>query len=105
MYSRSVGTMPSAMRCLKFQLPEIVGSWESCQGSPDVRVFRNFSRKGGGIWVEFTYKNPKVVYLCPVKDLFGVRYFNLFGRIGIAYDSEHDILMLSPYGEYQRADD
>ena len=105
MYSRSVGTMPSAAECLSFRLQEIVGSWESCQGSPDVRVLRNFIRKGGGIWVEFTYKNPEAVYLCPIKGVFGIWYFNLFGRVGMAYDSERDILMLSLYGAYKRTDD
>ena len=94
--------MPSAMECLDFRLSQVAGRWESCEGGPAVRIFRNLSRKGGGIWIEVIYKNPQVSYSRPFKGLFGLWYFNFFGRVGMAYDSRRDILTLSLYGDYKR---
>ncbi|KAA6319932.1 hypothetical protein EZS27_030228, partial [termite gut metagenome] len=37
--------------------------------------------------------------------VFGIRYFDLFGRVGIAYDGERDVLLLSVYGEYIRVEE
>jgi len=40
-----------------------------------------------------------------VKEVFGVRYFDLYGRVEIAYDGEREILLLSDYGEYIREEE
>jgi len=99
-----IGTDPLAAPWLDFPLREIAGSWISPQGAPDVRIFRLRSRKNGGLWLEVTYSNPQAVYSRPVRDMFGIRYFDLYGRVGIAYDAERDVLLLSTYGEYVRAE-
>jgi hypothetical protein len=103
MFRTCNGTDPFAAR-LDFPLRDITGHWVSIEGAPQVRVFRNETRRGGGIWLELTYNNPQAVYSRPVKDVFGIRYFDLFGRVGIAYDGERDVLLLSVYGEYIRVE-
>ena len=103
MFNKSIGTKPEAARWLEFPLREITGTWVSPEGAPPVRIYRNDTRKGGGIWLELTYNNPQAVFSRPVKNWFGIRYFDLFGRVGMAYDAERDVLMLSIYGQYVRA--
>jgi hypothetical protein len=70
-----------------------------------VRIFRNDARKNGGLWLELTYNNPQAIYSCPVKEVSGVRCFDLYGRVGIACDGERDVLLLSDCGEYIRAEE
>ena len=103
MFRKSVGTDELAATWLDFTLREITGRWVSPEGAPSVRIFRNRKQKNGGLWLELTYNNPQAVFSSPIKDMFGVRYFDLFGRIGLAYDAERDVLQLSAYGEYVRA--
>ena len=73
--------------------------------APAVRIYRNTSRKRGGIRLRLTYNNPQVVCDCTVYCLFGLYYIDLYGRIGIAYDREREVLLLSAFGEYVRAED
>lgn len=103
MFRKSVGTEELAATWLDFALREITGRWVSRERAPSVRIFRNRKQKNGGLWLELTYNNPQAVFSCPIKDMFGVRYFDLFGRIGLAYDAEREVLQLSAYGEYIRA--
>lgn len=98
-------TDPQIVSWLDFPLRDITGRWVSSEGTPTVRIFRNTTRKNGGLWLELTYNNPQAVYSRPVKDVFGVRYFDLYGRVGIAYDAEREVLLLSDFGEYIRADE
>ncbi|SBV91013.1 conserved hypothetical protein [uncultured Dysgonomonas sp.] len=37
--------------------------------------------------------------------MFGLYYIDLYGRIGIAYDREREVLLLSAFGEYVREED
>lgn len=99
------GTDPKIVSWLDFPLRDITGRWVSSEGAPTVRIFRNDARKNGGLWLELTYINPQAVYSRPVKGVFGVRYFDLFGRVGIAYDAEREVLLLSAFGEYIRVDE
>jgi hypothetical protein len=101
MYRKATGADPLTERWLDFTVRDIMGTWVSREGMPKVRVYRNTARKGGGYWMELTY-NPQAVFTRPIIRLFDVRYFDLYGRIGIAYDAERDKLLLSHYGEYER---
>jgi hypothetical protein len=105
MFSTGNGTDPQIVLWLDFPLRAITGRWVSSEGAPSVRIFRNDARKNGGLWLELTYNNPQAVYSRPVKEVSGVRYFDLYGRVGIAYDRERDVLLLSDYGEYIRAEE
>lgn len=105
MFRTGNGTDPQAAPWLDFPLRDITGRWVSPEGVPTVRIFRNGVRKNGGLWLELTYNNPQVVYSRPVKNVSGLRYFDLYGRVGIACDEERDVLLLSIYGEYIRADE
>lgn len=88
-----------------FHLWEITGRWVSRDGAPAVRVYRNTSRKRGGIRLRLTYNNPQVVCDCTLYSVFGLYYTDLYGRIGIAYDREREVLLLSAFGEYVRAEE
>lgn len=88
-----------------FHLREITGRWVSLDGAPAVTVYRNISRKRGSIRLCLTYNNPQVVCDCTVCCVFGLYYIELYGRIGIAYDREREVLLLSVFGEYVRAED
>lgn len=105
MFRTSYGTDPKIVSWLDFSLRDITGRWVNPEGAPAVRIFRNNTRKNGGLWLELTYNNPQAVYSRPVKEVFGVRYFDLYGRVGIAYDGERDVLLLSDYGEYIREEE
>lgn len=87
---------------LDFSMREITGRWVSVEGAPAVRIYRNTSRKGGGIRLCLTYNNPLVVCDCTVYCVFGQHFIDLYGRIGIAYDREHEVLHFSAFGEYVR---
>lgn len=88
-----------------FNLREITGRWVSTSGAPAVNIYRNTSRKRGGIRLKLTYNNPQVVCDCTMYCMFGLHYIDLYGRIGIAYDREREVLMLSVFGEYVRAEE
>lgn len=55
MYRKCIGSDPTAAR-LDFALYEVAGEWESRSGSPRVRIYRNPGRRGGGFYVEVSYK-------------------------------------------------
>ena len=98
-----IGTDPQVRLWLRFSRWEITGCWVSPDGAPGLRIFRRQNYKNGGLWLEVTYSNPQAVYLRPIRSASGLRYFDLYGRVGIAYDPERDVLLLSTYGEYIRA--
>lgn len=102
MFSKCNISYPCAVH-LDFDLWEITGRWVSLDGMPAVTVYRNTSRKRGGIRLCLTYNNPQVVCDCTVYCVFGQYYIDLYGRIGIAYDREREMLLLSSFGEYVRA--
>ena len=56
MYRKCIGSDPTAAR-LDFALYEVAGEWESRSGSPRVRIYRNPGRRGGGFYVEVSYKD------------------------------------------------
>lgn len=104
MYSTSNGNSPNGAM-LDFPLWEVKGSWESREGSPKVRIYRNTRCKHGGYYVALSY-DEHTVFHCPIRKRYGgVRYFNLYGSIGLAYDSSRDILQLSEYGNYYRVEE
>lgn len=86
-----------------FPLRDVVGRWVSRNGNgrmPQVQIIhmgKHYYR------LLFSY-DPQTVYYRPVQQWWGVASFYLYGRVGLAYDAERDILTLSEYGEYQRAD-
>jgi hypothetical protein len=71
-----------------------------------VRIFQSRRSRSGGYYVEFTYRTGHT-YRRPIKKwwCWSVRYFNLYGFVGLAYDPERDVLQLSHYGDYYRAKD
>lgn len=85
-------------------MPEIVGRWRSRGGAPEVKICRNESRKGGSYRVEFAY-DENTVLLRPVKQYWGIRYFDMYGWIRITYDNERDVLNLTGYGDYYREEE
>lgn len=85
-----------------FSMREITGRWVSREGAPAIRIYRNISRKRGGVRLCLTYNNPLAVCDCTVYKVFGTHYIELYGRIEITYDREQDVLLLSSYGEYVR---
>lgn len=87
-----------------FSLRDISGRWKSAAGAPAVSVYRNTCRKSGGFWLELRYSHPHAVFSRPIKNLFGQYYINLYGRLDLAYDAERELLQLSSYGTYERAD-
>lgn len=90
---------------LDFRLCDVVGTWESREGAPRIRIYRNSSRKGGGYRLELTYDH-RTRFALPIRKYWGgIRYFDLYGFIGLAYDAERDVLQLSAYGNYYRTDD
>ena len=88
-----------------FSMREITGRWVSREGAPAISIYRNSSRKKGGIRLCLTYNNPLVVCDCTVYNVFGLHYIELYERIEIAYDWEQEILHLSAFGEYVRQED
>lgn len=83
-----------------FPLKEIVGRWVSLGGSPEVRIVFTGTR----CRLEFSY-DAATVFTCPIRQQWGVTFFYLYGRIKISYDVERDVLVLSDYGEYVRAEE
>jgi hypothetical protein len=88
-----------------FLLEEIRGKWVSCEGAgcgmPSVHIYRT------GVYhhrIEFSY-DARTVFNCPLWHKWGTTSFYLYGRIQLSYDGERDILTLSDYGEFRRAED
>lgn len=89
---------------LDFSLWDVKGSWVSREGAPSVRIYRDTGRMNGGYWVEFAY-DERAVFHCLIKrGIHGLRYFDLYGSVGLAYDPRRDTLHLSAYGDYYRAE-
>ena len=90
---------------LDFRLCDVVGTWESREGAPRIRIYRNSSRKGGGYRLELAY-DRRTRFVLPIRKYWGgIRYFDLYGFVGLAYDAECDVLQLSAYGSYYRTDE
>lgn len=90
---------------LDFRLCDVVGTWESREGAPRIRIYRNSSRKGGGYRLELAY-DRRTRFVLPIRKYWGgIRYFDLYGFVGLAYDAERDVLQLSAYGNYYRTDE
>ena len=100
MYRNDYSWTDSATVKTHFPLREVCGRWVSRCGSPQVRIFFT----GTHYRLEFSY-DPATVFTCPVRRMWGVTFFYLYGRIRISYDAERETLMLSDYGEYFRADE
>lgn len=90
---------------MDFDLWEIIGSWVSLSGAPAVHIYRDTSRKPGSIRLCLTYNHPQAVCDCTVYSVPNMYYINLYGRIGIAYDREREVLLLCAFGEYVRAEE
>ncbi|WP_308601139.1 DUF3876 domain-containing protein [uncultured Dysgonomonas sp.] len=88
-----------------FSMREITGRWVSREGAPAISIYRNISRKKGGIRLCLTYNNPLVVCDCTVYNVFGLHYIELYERIEITYDRKQEILHLSAFGQYVRQED
>ncbi len=80
-------------RCTRWR-----ASGESRSGSPRVRIYRNPGRRGGGFYVEVSYKDG-TRFSRPVRKYWGgIRYFDLYGYVALAYDAGREVLQLSAYG-------
>ncbi len=99
MYSRYIGDPMTAY--LDFRLCDVVGTWESREGAPRIRIYC----KNGGYYLELAY-NCRTRFVRTIHR-YGryIRYFNFCGFVGIAYDAERDVLQLSVYGNYYRTDE
>lgn len=103
MYRRYIGDPMTAH--FDFRLFDVVGTWESREGAPRIRIYRNSSRKGGGYRLELAY-DRRTRFVLPIRKYWGgIRYFDLYGFVGLAYDAERDVLQLSVYGNYYRTDE
>ena len=88
-----------------FPMGEVRGRWVSREGSPGVRILQTRRSRIGGYYLELTYRTGKIYRRLVRKHPTGIRYFDLYGFIGLAYDPERDVLQLSEYGDYDRAED
>lgn len=99
MYSRYIGDPMTAY--LDFRLFDVVGIWESREGAPRIRIYC----KNGRYYLELAY-NRMTRFVLPIRKYWGgIRYFDLYGFVGLAYDAERDVLQLSVYGSYYRTDE
>lgn len=103
MYRKCIGSDPTAAR-LDFALYEVAGEWESRSGSPRVLPgFASTATRDGGFYVEVSYKDG-TRFSRPVRKYWGgIRYFDLYGYVALAYDAGREVLQLSAYGDYYRA--
>ena len=105
MYKRNRSSS-DPLKCQQyFLLEDIRGKWVSCGGDssrmPEVHIYRT------GVFhhrIKFSY-DPNTVFNCPLWHRWGVTLFFLYGRIQLSYDAERDILTLSDYGDYYRAEE
>lgn len=104
MYRDSTGTDYLPEVEMGFSLRDIAGRWQSMGGAPDIRIYRSDERKNGGFFMKFAYKGGDIFHR-PIRQYYGIRYFNLYGFISLAYDAENEVLHLSGYGNYYRAAD
>jgi hypothetical protein len=94
----NAGIEPAGTECI---LRDMAGRWKSGGGEPDIRIYRSGERKNGGFFMEFAYKTGDV-FRRPIRQYFGILYFDLYGLVKLAYDVEHDVLSLSGYGDFYR---
>ena len=71
--------------------------WKSLCGSPDIEIYYDGSR----FRLQFIYKHD-TAFTVPLKQSWGITFFNFYGIIRIAYDDERDMLSLTNEGEYKR---
>lgn len=58
---------------------------------------------GRRFYVEVSYKDG-TRFSRPVRKYWGgIRYFDLYGYVALAYDAGREVLQLSAYGDYYRA--
>lgn len=95
---------PVPVSHLYFRMSEIAGRWRSREGSPSVSIYRNERRRDGGYHVAFAY-DADTVLRRPLRQAWGLCYFSLWGRIGLSYDDERDVLTLTGYGSYYRVEE
>lgn len=95
---------PVPVSHLYFRMQEIAGRWRSREGSPEILIYHNEARRRGGYHVAFAY-DADTVLRRPLRHLWGLCYFDLWGRIRLSYDHERDVLTLAGYGEYYRAEE
>jgi hypothetical protein len=84
-----------------FPVWEVCGRWKSTGGSPDIRIYftgRRYFR------LEFSYDRT-TVFRRPVYRHWGHPCFYLYGRIDLFYHAGRDVLALSDFGEYVRAEE
>lgn len=103
MYSETTGTNPLGAKP-ELALDELTGRWKSREGSPDIRIYKSNERKDGCFLMEFAFKAGEL-FRCPVKKHQGIWYVNLYGVMSLSYNSDNDVLQLSAYGKYYRAED
>lgn len=103
MYPKTTGTNPPGAKT-GIALRDITGRWKSREGAPDIRIYRNSERKNGGFLMEFAYKGGDV-FRRPVRQYQGIRYVNLYGFISLSYNTDNEVLQLSAYGKYYKAED
>lgn len=102
MYRRCIEDPMTAY--LDFRLRDVVGTWKSLEGAPHIKIYRDSTRKGDGYYLELAYDH-RTRFVRTIRR-YGryIRYFDLYGFVGLAYDAEHDVLQLSAYGDYYRMD-
>ena len=103
MYSETTGTNPLGAKN-EFALDDITGRWKSREGAPDIRVYNDSERKNGCFFMEFAFKTGEL-FRCRIKKNQGIRYVNLYGVMSLSYNVDKDVLQLSAYGKYYRAED
>ena len=91
---------PALQAYTSFPLRNICGTWVSFCGSPGIKIFHDGSR----FRLQFIYKHD-TAFTVPLKQCWGYTFFNFYGMIHIAYDSERDMLLLTTEGEYKRVYD
>ncbi len=87
-----------------FTLRDIIGKWKSWEGAPDIQIYKSRERENSGFYMEFAYKGGEV-FRRPIKKRQGIRCVNLYGFMNLSYNPNNEILKLSAYGKYYRAED
>jgi hypothetical protein len=103
MNSKATETNPPGTKT-SFALRDITGRWKSREGAPDVRIYKNRERENSGFFMEFAYKGGDF-FRHPIKKRQGIRCVNLYGFMNLSYNPDNEILKLSAYGKYYRAED
>ena len=93
---------PSPKRiCNYFQLREVCGRWISKGGMPELYIYNTGKYH---YRIKFSY-NPDTTFNCRLRRIWGATYFYLYGSVGVLYEADNEILTLSDYGDYIRAED